>query len=149
MNPISSDDFFDQLLAQAVNDAIPAVVVGVAVIEAGRVLLLKRRSDDFMPDVWEVPGGHVDAGETVADAVRRELWEETGLRLSAITGYLGYYDYPGEFGMTRQWNFRVEVDPWTTITHPEHASHCWSDKRHALMLPMTKEMAELVDMLPI
>ena len=45
----------------------------------GRVLLV-RRADDGR---WAMPGGWVDPGETPEQAVVREVWEETGLRVSA------------------------------------------------------------------
>ena len=55
----------------------------------GRVLLT-RRTDNGR---WCLPGGGVDAGESVAEAVEREVWEETGLRVRA-TRLLGVYSSP-------------------------------------------------------
>lgn len=60
---------------------------------AGRVLLVRRVNP---PDAgcWTVPGGRVEAGESPADAVVRELAEETGLVVR--TGrLLGRLDIPG------------------------------------------------------
>lgn len=52
--------------------------VGAIAIEDGRILLIKR---GHAPSVglWSLPGGRVEAGETDAEAVRREMAEETGL----------------------------------------------------------------------
>jgi GrpB-like predicted nucleotidyltransferase (UPF0157 family)/ADP-ribose pyrophosphatase YjhB (NUDIX family) len=58
----------------------------VAVIHDGRVLLTKR--EDF--EVWCLPGGSVDAGETPVAAARREVAEETGLDVE-ITRFVGMY----------------------------------------------------------
>ena len=59
-------------------DARPEVCVG-AVAVAGARLLLVRRGTEPGRGLWSVPGGRVEAGESLADAVVRELAEETGV----------------------------------------------------------------------
>jgi len=53
--------------------------VGAVLIRSGRILLVKR---GYPPAVgkWSLPGGVIEAGESLADAATRELEEETGLR---------------------------------------------------------------------
>jgi ADP-ribose pyrophosphatase YjhB (NUDIX family) len=53
--------------------------VGAVLIRNGRILLVKR---GYPPAVgkWSLPGGVIEAGESLADAATRELEEETGLR---------------------------------------------------------------------
>ncbi|MCI0398676.1 MAG: NUDIX domain-containing protein [Chloroflexi bacterium] len=65
------------------------VGVNVAVIDNGRVLLTKRK--DF--EVWCLPGGHVEAEESVAQAAVRETVEETGLEVR-LTRLVGIYSIP-------------------------------------------------------
>ncbi len=65
----------------------PSVGVEAAVMRNDELLLI-RRSDDHR---WALPGGLVDIGETLAEAARRELREETTLRGEA-TGLLGVWD---------------------------------------------------------
>lgn len=56
----------------------PKVGVGAVVIHDGRVLLI-RRGKEPLRGRWVIPGGTVEAGETLQEALVREVWEETGL----------------------------------------------------------------------
>jgi 8-oxo-dGTP pyrophosphatase MutT (NUDIX family) len=68
------------------------VVVVYAITRDGRGrVLLVRRTDDGN---WELPGGRVEVGETVAAALRREVLEESGITI-ALTGVSGVYSDPG------------------------------------------------------
>ena len=58
----------------------PIVGVGAVVIVEGRVLLAQRGSDPGH-GTWSIPGGMVELGETLRDAVVREVREETGLEV--------------------------------------------------------------------
>src|SRR5438067_11793969 len=58
-----------------------------------RVLLVQRGHPPFAGS-WALPGGFVEEGERVEQAARRELCEETGLRLGDLE-LLGVYDTPG------------------------------------------------------
>ena len=56
----------------------PELCVGAVVVDGERLLLV-RRSTDPECGRWSIPGGRVEAGETMVAAVLRELREETGL----------------------------------------------------------------------
>lgn len=57
------------------------VVVG-ALVRDSRVLLVHRRPDKHAyPNVWDLPGGHLEAGESELGALRRELHEELGVEI--------------------------------------------------------------------
>ncbi|HEX7541133.1 MAG TPA: NUDIX domain-containing protein, partial [Anaerolineales bacterium] len=53
-------------------------------------ILLTRRKDNGM---WSLPGGMIEAGESVTEGCEREVWEETGLRVRG-TRLTGVYSDP-------------------------------------------------------
>ena len=69
------------------------LVVNIAIINADQILLIKR--EDF--EVWCLPGGHVDEGESVAQAAVREAREETGLDVE-LTRLVGVYSLSSNHG---------------------------------------------------
>jgi 8-oxo-dGTP diphosphatase len=70
----------------------PSVMVDAVVIENQKLLLVTRKKDPFK-GFLTFPGGKVDEGEKVEDAVKRELREETSLDIEP-TDILGVYSDP-------------------------------------------------------
>lgn len=60
---------------------VDAVVFGYDASEGISILLIKRKHDPFKGK-WAIPGGFVDKGESLEDAVYRELKEETGVEVN-------------------------------------------------------------------
>lgn len=61
-------------------------VVGGVLVRGGRLLLCHRRPDlASYPGVWDLPGGHVEPGETFGEALTRELAEELGVTIRLTT----------------------------------------------------------------
>lgn len=65
------------------------VSVSALIFERERVLLAHRRDIDW----WSLPGGAVDPGETLDEALRREIREETGLEIE-VGQLIGVYSKP-------------------------------------------------------
>ena len=71
------------------------VAVGVLIDGEGRFLMTSRPTGKVYADHWEFPGGKLESGETVAQALRRELNEELGIDIGeAHPWQVEMVDYP-------------------------------------------------------
>ena len=59
---------------------LPIIGVGAVIIEGGEILLIKRGNEPGAGQ-WTLPGGIVELGESLEDAVRREVFEECGIKV--------------------------------------------------------------------
>lgn len=62
----------------------PFLAVSAAILRGGKVLIVRRARKPAL-GVYTLPGGVVEAGETLEDAVRREVREETALDIAPVT----------------------------------------------------------------
>ena len=81
-------DYYDDPSAPTPNSVVPAAVACITDDE-GRILL-EHRVDN---DLWALPGGTHDFGESIVETVVREVREETGLGVE-VTGLVGIYTDP-------------------------------------------------------
>jgi 8-oxo-dGTP diphosphatase len=94
---------------------VTEVAVGVLVDPEGRFLLTSRPQGKVYAGYWEFPGGKLEAGETVEDALRRELHEELGITIGpAEPWHVLMMDYPHarvrlHFRKVRAWSGDFEM----------------------------------------
>lgn len=62
----------------------------IPILPDGQIVLIRRRDNGL----WALPGGIVDWGEDIPNAIQRELMEETGLELVKIRRLVGVYSAP-------------------------------------------------------
>ena len=70
----------------------PKLTADGAIVKDNKILLIKRKNEPFKGK-WALPGGFVEYGEKVEDAVVREVLEETGIK-AAIKDLIGIYSDP-------------------------------------------------------
>lgn len=102
-------------------------IVGVfAFNEAGELLLLQRHSDDLGGGQWGTPGGRIEENEEPADAIRRELFEETGIADVKLTK-LGSHVIRMPHGTVNMTSYRADVPKDTAIQldPEEHHASAW------------------------
>lgn len=100
------------------------LVVAGLLLRGGRGLLLHRApTRRWYPDCWDLPGGHVEKGETPAEALRRELVEELAVT-AVVTG--------APLAQVRGDDFRMDVwkvDQWdgepANVDPNEHDALAW------------------------
>ena len=72
----------------------PQIAVGAIVIDDGRLLMVQRANEPGK-GLWSLPGGRVEHGEFLADALKREMREETGLVVE-VGELAGILEVPGD-----------------------------------------------------
>ncbi|MBC8170563.1 MAG: NUDIX hydrolase [Anaerolineae bacterium] len=88
-------EYIRQLRQKIGHDMLPMPAVAAIIFNEAGEVLLQLRSDNHL---WALPGGAIEIGEEPAEAVIREVWEETGLQVlpERISGV-----YSGKMGLTR------------------------------------------------
>ncbi len=131
------------------SEPAPVPGVGVAVVDDDRILLV-RRGRDPGKGLWAVPGGKVRLGETLREAARREVLEETGLDVD-----VGQVIWAGESigpGSPPEWHYTLidfvgRVKGGRLAAGDDAAEVRWVPVSDAGRLPLTPTMYELVEAL--
>ncbi len=135
-----------ELVAAATAAGIGRFVVAAVLVQEGKVLLLQRRADDFMGGIYELPSGKVQTGETLRQALTREVEEETGLQLQATREYLGHFDYRAGSGrITRQFNYLASVPRTGPVRLSEHSGFVWASAAEIASLPVTASVKQVIN----
>ena len=98
------------------------VAVGILIRTDGDFLLTSRPKDKVYAGYWEFPGGKVEPGESVVQALRRELHEELGIDISSpLVWKVKVVDYPHalvrlNFCKVHQWSGNLQMREGQTFS---------------------------------
>ncbi|KAJ1838356.1 hypothetical protein LPJ73_007101 [Coemansia sp. RSA 2703] len=141
------------------------VVIGGAIFRPTctppSVLIVQRAATErSYPNEWEIPGGHVDPDETILEAVAREIYEETALKVTKVMAEFEGFHYlstkyesdesdrdDGKLVVcTCQLNFCVEVEDTENIklNPEEHQRFDWCSLENIEQFKMTSAMKKVV-----
>ena len=81
-------DYYNDPDAPPANSVVPSTTA-VVTDDQDRIVLIRRRDNDL----WALPGGGMELGESIVDTAVREVKEETGLDVE-VTGLIGVYTNP-------------------------------------------------------
>ena len=116
-------------------------IVVTGILKDKDLFLVVRRSkeDDLYPGCWEFPGGHIEFGETISDALKRELKEEIGFSdfdNPIITNYTDEVkEKSGKTIHNIELDFIIEANKENiNITlSKEHTEYAWVPKESELL----------------
>jgi 8-oxo-dGTP diphosphatase len=121
----------------------PEVCIGAIVVDDGRLLLIRRGRGPAQGE-WSVPGGRVERGETLAEAVVRELAEETGVEgvCGGLVGVVERMDDDHHFVIL---DFAVHLfEPQTPTAGDDAAEAAWVPVADVAEMRLVDGLAEFL-----
>lgn len=121
----------------------PQVCVGAVAVDDGRLLLIRRGTPPGLGR-WSLPGGRIEPGETVGEAVVREVAEETGLEglCGSLLGWVERITDEHHFVIL---DFVVEVlDPADPVAGDDATEAAWVPLTDVAELDLVDGLAEFL-----
>jgi len=117
--------------------------VGCFLEHGGKIILLRRQNHKPEGNTWGIPSGKKEKGETAADAMARELNEETGY--SAKPGELNYFKkifvkFPDYDFVYHIFHLQPDALPEVKINPGEHKSFIWTNPASALKMNLIGDL---------
>jgi len=142
------NQFLNEVRSFEKKDSVKAIISD----PDGKILILRRANDPNGDGNWDIPGGHIEKGENQIDALKREVFEETGLKIDNIHKIKTVLFKVPEKGINSEMNlFKADTKNLDVKLKPatwkgangktEHSELKWIEKKLDLeQLPMIQEL---------
>jgi len=120
------------------------------IIYQGKILIVRRaNTENFLPGVWELPGGKKKAFESTKKGLLREIREETGLTKIKIIKLLSLFEYSvhknENYHDTVQINFLCELEEeQPVVLSSEHQDFLWVGEETYFRYKMTDQVKAVI-----
>lgn len=118
--------------------------VGALIRDDGQRVYVHRRTAErrLFPGIWDIVGGHLEAGETPEEALRREVFEETGWLVREVQAVVADWEWTYEGRVRRELDYLVTVDgdlSAPVLEEGKHDAGAWvgADEVELLMVGRT------------
>jgi 8-oxo-dGTP pyrophosphatase MutT (NUDIX family) len=122
-------------------------IVACFVEKGDSILLLHRQSHKPQGGQWGIPAGKVDNGENLEGAMRRELFEETGIRTNKLTHWKEIPTrYPDFDFLFHVFVTTVGENTQVCINPEEHIEYCWIKPLEVTNLTLMEDIGDVIAM---
>ncbi|MBI5044964.1 MAG: NUDIX hydrolase [Candidatus Levybacteria bacterium] len=126
------------------------VVYGVIVNDSRKMLVVQRAEHDTHPLMWEFPGGLVEENEDPISATKREVFEETGVRVDPLYPISVASDVSSSKNqLVVRIAFLCKYTGGEIILSNEHNTYQWISEDDALKLKHSDLLAKTIEVLKI
>ena len=128
---------------------VEKIAVAGVVKKNGKILIVQRGdSDEYLSGLWEVPGGKREPSEKTIDGCKREVEEETGIKVK-VGDAIGIFEYKVEkseqIREVTQINFLVKpIGKVEVKLSSEHKNFAWIKENEIDNYNITKETKEII-----
>ena len=133
--------WINEELYQRIHTLMPIPSVDILPVH-NKKLLLMRRNNEPGKNLWWPPGGRILVRETLEDAAKRELFEETGLKPKSLTKVNVMSHFWPQYHFITTF-FKADVESDTIALNSEHSEYRWittvDEKLHQYVKHMISE----------
>lgn len=124
------------------------VLTGIIKCMDEYLIVQRSKTDDFLPGVWEFPGGNIEENETILEALKRELKEEIGYEIDTNNAkIIHFYDEIKDNLHYIELDFLIKVNTKdiNIKLSNEHDDYKWVTKKSNLLDEFIKEKIKDVE----